>query len=52
MTPAVAEFLLDLLNRQTLNAGADDLEQSTAMVLRARAELITALTAELDEETP
>ena len=39
MSPDVAAFLLDLLCRQTLAAGADDLVPTAVLVERAKTEL-------------
>jgi hypothetical protein len=39
MTPETALFLLELLNRQTVNIGAPDFEQSVQIILQAQREL-------------
>lgn len=46
MSPDVAAFLLDLVNRQTLNVGSSDFDEAVAMVQKARAELGAALQEE------
>lgn len=40
VTPETAKFLLDLLGAQQLNVGAPDFDQTVALVLQARSELI------------
>jgi hypothetical protein len=39
VSPETASFLLNMLGQQSLNAGAEDLGQAVATVLKARAEL-------------
>jgi len=48
VTPQVAAFLLELVNRQTISAGAPDVVETAQLVAEAKAELAAVLEADSD----
>lgn len=52
MTKSTAEFLLGLLNKQTISVGAPDFDDAVNAVLAARAELLAVLAADQAEQRP
>ena len=48
MSPDVAEFLLHLVQAQTLNAAADDLVPTAVLIDKAKRELREALSEPVD----